>query len=119
MRCMKPSSNLPQMNSTGWTTQTVGMSVDTLERMYRAGAHVGDRLLRATAALAAAGAPYAVGGGNAVASWVATVDEGAVGNTRDVDILVRRDDLPAITTALEQAGFVRDELLDVVTFRDG
>ena len=49
-------------------------------------------------------------GGNAVASWVATVDEGAVRNTRDVDLLVRRSDLPAITAALEQAGFVRDEV---------
>jgi hypothetical protein len=58
-------------------------------------------------------------GGNAVASWVATVDEGAVRTTRDIDLLVRRSDLPALTTALEQAGFVYDELLDVVMFRDG
>jgi hypothetical protein len=58
-------------------------------------------------------------GGNAVASWVATVDEGAVRNTRDVDLLVRRSDLPAITVALEKAGFVSDELLDIVMFRDG
>jgi hypothetical protein len=76
-------------------------------------------LLRATAALNEIGVPYAVVGGNAVASWVATVDEGAVRNTRDVDILVRRDDLPAITSALEMAGFVHDELMDVVMFRDG
>ena len=26
---------------------------------------------------------------------------------------------PTITAALEQAGFVRDELLDVIMFRDG
>src|SRR6185295_16375988 len=61
----------------------------------------------------------AVVGGNAVASWVATVDEGAVRNTRDVDLLVRRADLPSITAVLEQAGFVHGELLDVVMFRDG
>jgi len=54
-----------------------------------------------------------------VASWVATVDEGAVRNTRDVDLLIRRDDLPAVTAALESAGFVGGELLDVVMFRDG
>jgi hypothetical protein len=87
--------------------------------MERAVAKVRERLLRATAALNEVGVPYAVVGGNAVASWVATVDEGAVRNTRDIDLLVRRDDLPAITTALEKAGFVRDELLDVVMFRDG
>jgi hypothetical protein len=102
-----------------WTTQTVGMSVEILDRMERAVAKVRERLLRATAALNQAGVPYAVVGGNAVASWVATVDEGAVRNTRDVDILVRRDDLPAITDALEKADFVRDSLLDVVMFRDG
>src|ERR1700757_204070 len=102
-----------------WTVQTVGMSWDILDRMERAVAKVRERLLRATAALNKAGVPYAVVGGNAVASWVATVDEGAVRNTRDVDLLVRRSDLPAITSALEQAGFVRDELLDVIMFRDG
>jgi hypothetical protein len=32
---------------------------------------------------------------------------------------VRRDDLAVVTAALEQAGFVRDELMDVVMFRDG
>jgi hypothetical protein len=102
-----------------WTAQTVGMNQDILDRMERAVAKVRERLLRATVALNQIGVPYAVVGGNAVASWVATVDEGAVRNTRDIDLLVRRSDLPAITGALEQAGFVRDELLDVVMFRDG
>jgi Uncharacterised nucleotidyltransferase len=102
-----------------WTAQTVGMHPEILDRMERAVAKVRERLLRATAALNQAGVPYAVVGGNAVASWVATVDEGAVRNTRDIDLLVRRTDLPAIVAALEQAGFVHDELLDVVMFRDG
>jgi hypothetical protein len=102
-----------------WTTQTVGMNTDILDRMERAVAKVRERLLRATTALNQASVPYAVVGGNAVASWVATVDEGAVRNTRDVDLLVRRGDLPAITAALEQVGFVGGELLDVVMFRDG
>ncbi len=98
---------------------TVGMSFDILDRMERAVAKVRERLLRATAALNAAGIPYAVVGGNAVASWVATIDEGAIRNTRDVDLLVRRDDLPAITSALESVGFFAGELLGVVMFRDG
>jgi hypothetical protein len=109
----------PQGSVPVWTAQTVGMSWDVLDRMERAVAKVRERLLRATAALNLAGIPYAVVGGNAVASWVATVDEGAVRNTRDVDVLIRRSDLPAVTAALEQAGFVRDEVLDVVMFRDG
>jgi len=95
------------------------MSWEILDRMERAVAKVRERLLRATKALSEAGIPYAVVGGHAVASWVATIDEGAVRNTRDVDILVRREDLPAVTTALEAAGFVKDELLGVDMFRDG
>jgi Uncharacterised nucleotidyltransferase len=102
-----------------WTAQTVKMGFDILDRMERAVAKVRERLLRATAALNQTNVPYAVVGGNAVASWVATVDEGAVRNTRDIDILVRRDDLPKVKTALEGAGFVQDEVLDVVMFRDG
>jgi len=102
-----------------WTAQTVGMNEDILDRMERAVAKVRERLLRATAALNELGVHYAVVGGNAVASWVATVDEGAVRNTRDIDLLVRRGDLPAITAALQRAGFVRHELLNVVMFRDG
>ena len=110
----------PSTDATGrWTTGTVSMGVEILDRMERAVAKVRERLLRATGALNQAGIPYAVVGGNAVASWVATVDEGAVRNTRDVDLLVRRADLDAVTNALEQAGFVRDELLDVIRFRDG
>jgi hypothetical protein len=87
--------------------------------MERAVTNVRERLLRATAALNRTSVPYAVVGGNAVASWVATIDEGAVRTTRDIDLLVRRDDLPTVTVALEQAGFVRDQLLDVIMFRDG
>src|SRR5580704_11593655 len=115
---MSTPIQIPQDNLR-WTAQTVSMGPEILDRMERAVAKVRERLLRATQALNQAGVAYAVVGGNAVASWVATIDEGAVRNTRDVDILVRRDDLPAVTVALEQAGFVSDELLDVVMFRDG
>jgi hypothetical protein len=108
-----------QEGASRWAVPIVGMNGEILDRVERAVAKVRERLLRATAALTQAGIPYAVVGGNAVASWVATVDEGAVRTTRDIDLLVRRSDLPAVTAALQQAGFVRDELLDVVMFRDG
>lgn len=75
-------------------------------RMIRAVEKVRDRLLRAAAALEKSGVPYAVAGGNAVAAWVARVDEAAVRNTRDVDILLRRADLGAARAALESAGFL-------------
>ncbi len=89
------------------------------QRMIEAVQAVRDRALRATAALEKVGIPYAMAGGNAVAAWVARVDRAAVRNTQDVDILVRRSDLPAITAALEGAGFVRATVMDVVCFIDG
>lgn len=64
------------------------------------------RLERAAAALARHGVGYAVVGGNAVAAWVSRVDESAVRNTRDVDILLRREDMECARKALESAGFV-------------
>jgi hypothetical protein len=75
------------------------------ERMARSVEKVRERLQRAASALEAAGISYAVSGGNAVAAWVSTVDEAAVRTTRDVDILVRREDLTQIISALEVAGF--------------
>jgi len=74
--------------------------------MIRAVEKVRQRLLRAAAALREAGIPYAVAGGNAVAAWVSRVDEAAVRNTRDVDILLRRRDLEAAKGALGKLGFV-------------
>src|SRR5580704_5762234 len=91
--------------SSDWVSGTVGMGPEILDRMELAVAKVRERLLRATDALNRAAIPYAVVGGNAVAHWVASVDEGAVRNTRDVDLLVRQSDHPAILTALQTAGF--------------
>ncbi len=100
-------------------SSTVVMPWDILDRMERAVARVRERLLRVTSVLNQAGVLYAVVGGHAVASWVTTVDEGAVRNTRDIDLLVRREDLPVITAVLERTGFVRAEVLDVTMFLDG
>ncbi len=89
------------------------------ERMIRAVEKVRERLLRATSALEKAGIPYAVVGGNAVAAWVSRVDEAAVRNTQDVDILVRRADFPAVTAALEAEGFFHVQVLGVEAFLMG
>src|SRR5947209_14016664 len=89
------------------------------ERAFMAAEKVTERLKRSTAALEQAGVAYAVAGGNAVAEWVGRVDEDAVRNTRDVDLLVRRADLPAARAALEAAGFIYYHLLDVDMFLDG
>jgi hypothetical protein len=89
------------------------------ERALMAAEKVKERLRRATRALDGAGVPYAVVGGNAVAEWVARMDDEAVRNTRDVDLLVRRADFAAARTALETAGFFYHHILDVDVFIDG
>src|SRR5438309_6745769 len=89
------------------------------ERMVRAVERVKERLARAALALDAAGVPYAVVGGNAVAAWVARVDEAAVRNTQDVAILLRRDDLPAAIAAMSAAGFVYRHAAGIDMFLDG
>lgn len=77
------------------------------------------RLSRATAALEKANVAYAVAGGNAVAAWVSRVDEAAVRNTQDVDILIRRADLPMAKAALASAGFVYRHAASIDMFLDG
>ncbi len=89
------------------------------ERMIRAVEKVRERVLRTAAALEKAHIPYAVVGGNAVAAWVSRVDEAAVRNTQDVDILLRRTDLEAAKVAMAEAGFVYRHAASIDMFLDG
>ena len=89
------------------------------QRMERAVEKVQERLERATTALEQAGIAYAIVGGHAVRAWVAQVDEAAVRNTRDVDLLLRRVDLQAATDALRHAGFIYRHVKSVDLFLDG
>ena len=90
----------------------------SLDRMVSAVEKVRQRLLRVSSALDRAGIAYAVAGGNAVAAWVSTVDEGAVRNTRDVDVMVRRADLDQVRVALEGEGFVYRHVAGLDVFLD-
>lgn len=77
------------------------------------------RLRLSTRALEEAGIAYAVVGGNAVAIWVDSVDPAAVRNTRDVDLMIRREDLDRIRVALEPLGFVYRHVGGMDVFLDG
>lgn len=101
------------------STMTGIADVGLLDRMVSAVEKVRERLLRAANALDRAGVLYAVVGGNAVASWVASVDEAAVRNTQDVDILLRRPDLTYARAALESVGFVFRHAGGMDLFLDG
>jgi hypothetical protein len=90
-----------------------------MQRMVRAVERVRERMHRAALALEQAGIPYAVIGGNAVAAHVGRVDESAVRNTQDVDILLNRTDLEAAKAALAKAGFVYRHVKGIDMFLDG
>ena len=89
------------------------------ERMTAAVDAVRERARRIAVALDGAGIKHAMIGGNAVAAWVARVDVEAVRNTKDVDILVRRDDFPRAVKAAQSAGFVYQNVAGVDLFLDG
>ena len=99
--------------------QTTAYADISWERMMNAVEKVRERLMRAVRALERDRIPYAVAGGNAVAAWVSRVDEAAVRNTQDVDILLRRADLDAATSALAKAGFIRRHIAGIELFLDG
>ncbi|MCY2968625.1 MAG: hypothetical protein NT069_34215 [Planctomycetota bacterium] len=80
---------------------------------------VRQRVLRASRALERARLPFTVIGGNAVGAWVARVDLEAVRNTKDVDLLVRRADLPEIIAAMSQVGFAYQNVGGLDLFLDG
>ncbi len=92
---------------------------ELMDRMVRAVERVRDRVYRAARALEEAGIPYAVIGGNAVAAHVARIDESAVRNTQDVDILLRRSDLDAAKAAFSKAGFIFRHVKGIDMFLDG
>ena len=76
------------------------------------------RLRKVTAALDAAGIRYAVIGGNAVALWVAKADPAATRTTKDVDLLVEREDLDRISEVMRGLGFSIRDLRPLVLFVD-
>jgi hypothetical protein len=89
------------------------------KRIENAVEKVKDRLARVIKALDASQIEYAVVGGNAIQLWVAQVDEAAVRNTRDVDILLRSQDLQRAIDALTAAGFVFRHSAGMDMFLDG
>ena len=88
-------------------------------RIERAVEIVKERFRRVTESLNAANVPYAIIGGNAVQHWVAQVDESVVRNTRDVDIILNREDLPRAIESLEQVGFIFRQAAGETMFLDG
>ncbi len=94
----------------------VSVSPDLLRRVAVSMEKVHERMLRTAAALEGAGVPFAVIGGNAVAIWVESVDAGAGRSTKDVDIVLRRENLDQAIAAMAAAGFDFAEVNGVSMF---
>jgi len=94
------------MTTTGYSAFV--MAMDRVEK----------RLRQVSAALDAAGIPYAVVGGNAVAAWVSRIDPAATRATKDVDLLVRQSDDARIAVVMRGLGFTRQDLRRLVLFID-
>lgn len=87
-------------------SMTPALAPVSWQRMAEGIENVRLRMEKAANALSGLGVRYAVVGGNAVAAWVSRVDTAAVRNTRDVGILLRREDTDQAKIALESVGFV-------------
>lgn len=94
----------------------IAATSDVWKRHLMALDEVDRRLERIAASLEHAGVPYAFVGGQAVAMWVSTIDPAATRTTKDVDILIRRADLPLARKAALAAGMDYFEVMGVGMF---
>jgi hypothetical protein len=88
-------------------------SFAVLERLEEEVEKVQERARKVAAILDQYGIPYQIIGGIAVYSWVVATDPIAARNTQDVDISIRREDLPRVRAAFEEAGYRYNETLGV------
>ena len=79
---------------------------------------VTQRLERISTALEQEAVSYALVGGQAVALWVASKDPAAVRTSKDVDILIRREDLPRARAAALKVDMDYFETMGVGMFLD-
>ena len=86
------------------------------ERYVLALDEVTDRMQRISKALKGANVRYVLVGGQAVALWVATKDPATVRTTKDVNILLRREDLPQARAAATTAALDYFEVVGVGMF---
>src|SRR5437773_545398 len=77
---------------------------------------VTERLQKIVGAFEGAAVPYALVGGQAVALWVATKEPAAVRTTKDVDVLLRREDLPRARAAANSVALDYFEVVGVGMF---
>ena len=86
--------------------QEVWQRLPVIERMGYTMDCLLDRARRFSDALRDANVPCSVCGGLSVMAWVETRDPSRARSTKDVDVLMRREDLPRAAEVLAPHGFV-------------
>jgi len=99
-------------------TRSADRTVSLWKQYVMAIEDVTDRLKRITRAFQKGSVPYALVGGQAVALWVASRDPGAVRTTKDIDVLLSREDLPRARAAALSVGMDYFEVMGVGMFLD-
>jgi hypothetical protein len=110
---------LRRMSTINNPPTVVSFGEDVLERMVQAARRVLERLERATLSLEHAGVPFAVGGSNATAVWIASVDAAAVRQARNVELVLLHEDFAKVRACLQDAGFAASTSGDKIRFLDG
>jgi hypothetical protein len=93
----------------------IGIGEDVLERMDLAAANVRKRQAQILHALKESNVRFALSGSNAVFAWIASVDEAATRQYRNVEFIVQREDVDQVVSAMEDLGltieFKQDRLV--------
>ena len=85
--------------------------------MFEAIERVRQRQSQIVESLARSRVAYALSGSNATFEWVASVEEAAVRQYRNVEFIIRRESLPNATHGLSKIGLIAEERENDVLFR--
>jgi hypothetical protein len=86
--------------------------------MFHAIQLVRDRQAEIVRTLSAADISFALSGSNATFAWIASVDESAVRQYRNVEFIINCKDINPVTSALEGLGLTTDVRDDNILFRN-
>jgi hypothetical protein len=88
-----------------------------LEKMILAASNVRERQSQIVRALEKSGVSFALSGSNATHLWVASVEEAAARQYRNVELIIERKETDSLVAAMKGLGFFTDLRPDRVTIR--
>jgi hypothetical protein len=79
-----------------------------MESVFHAIQRVRDRQSEIVHTLSAAGIPFALSGSNATFVWIASIDESATRQYRNVEFIIEREDIDRVVARLTDLGLIAD-----------